>query len=393
MIVARALVPIGARIVVFVIHRGQLLQPPRLCVRDQRLAITASGVPCARGKLLQDLFSGGFCVRLNAHRHLLGQSDTVGVYVHLNDFRILRPIVDPIAGQRRKRIEPRPKREHHIGLRDQLHRSLGAVVAERPDRQRMAAGERVVVLVIAADRRIQALRQLTGCVDRIAKHDAGTVENDRELRLGQQFRRIRDRAAPWLHRIEPDHLRQLDIDHLSPEIARHVDLRRRRAAAGFLDHAIQHFRNAGGVSNFLLIADDVSEKAHLLHFLEAALTDGLVCGLRGDQQQWRMVPVGGLDRRHEVGDAGSVLRDGHRHLARGARVAVGAHARVALVRAVPELDASFREQIRYWHHRRSDNAESVLDAVHLQHFHKGFFGRHFHCAHPPAVHICDACLP
>src|SRR3546814_1300300 len=48
----------------------------------------------------------------------------------------------------------------------------------------------------------------------------------------------------------------------------------------------------------------VLEKRHLRNLLEAALTDGLVGGLRRHQQQRRVVPVGGLDRSDEIGDAG-----------------------------------------------------------------------------------------
>jgi hypothetical protein len=66
-----------------------------------------------------------------------------------------------------------------------------------------------------------------------------------------------------------------------------------------------------------------------------------------------------------------------RHLARGAGVTVGHHAGIALMRAVPERDAGLGKQVRDRHHRRSDDAERMLDAVHLQHFDEGFFGGHF----------------
>ena len=52
-----------------------------------------------------------------------------------------------------------------------------------------------------------------------------------------------------------------------------------------------------GIAHLLLIADHVAEQRHLLDFLEAALADGLVGGLRRHQQHRRVVPVGGLDRR------------------------------------------------------------------------------------------------
>ena len=91
-----------------------------------------------------------------------------------------------------------------------------------------------------------------------------------------------------------------------------------------------------------------------------------------------MVPVGGLDRRHEVGDARAVLGDRHAHLAGNAGVAVGDHAAGGLVRAVPERDAGCGEQVRDRHHRRADDSKGMLDAVHLQDFDEGLFGGHFH---------------
>ena len=47
-----------------------------------------------------------------------------------------------------------------IGLLDQFHRRLGAVVAERASKQRVRTGEGIIVLVADADRRIKALGQL-----------------------------------------------------------------------------------------------------------------------------------------------------------------------------------------------------------------------------------------
>ena len=91
-----------------------------------------------------------------------------------------------------------------------------------------------------------------------------------------------------------------------------------------------------------------------------------------------MVPVRGLDRGHEVRDAGAVLADAHRDLAGGAGVPVAHEAGVALVGDVPEGDPGLREEIRNRHEGGADDAEHVLDAVALQHLHEGFFSRHSH---------------
>ena len=145
-----------------------------------------------------------------------------------------------------------------------------------------------------------------------------------------------------------------------------------------LDDAIEHLGDARRVAHLLLVADHVAEQRHLLDFLEAALADRLVGGLRRHQQHRRVVPVGGLHRGDEIGHAGPVLGDQHADLAGRARVAVAHQPAVALVGDVPERDPGAVEQVGNRHEGRADDAEGVLDPVPLQHFHEGFFGRHPH---------------
>ena len=74
----------------------------------------------------------------------------------------------------------------------------------------------------------------------------------------------------------------------------------------------------------------------------------------------------------------AVLADHHGHFAGRPSETVGAHARVTFVGTVPKRDARCGEQIRNRHHRRTDNAESMFDPVHLENFDEGLFGGHFH---------------
>jgi hypothetical protein len=201
------------------------------------------------------------------------------------------------------------------------------------------------VLVVAADRRRQPLGQRGGGRYRAGQHDAGTVQDHGETGFREQVGGLGDRRRAAARMLDPDDLRQLDIDHLGPVVAGHIDLRRRRAAQGLEDHPVQDFGHARGIAHLLLIAHHVLEEGHLLDLLKAALADGLVGGLRCHQEQRRVVPVGGDDRRHHVGNAGAVLGDRHGHLARGPRVAVGAHPGVHLMGAIPEPDACGREQV------------------------------------------------
>ena len=345
---------------------------------DQRLALLAAGVAGCRRELRQNALGDELGIAADADGDGLGQADAVGIDVDLDDLGGLRPVVDAVAGQRRERVEPCAECQHHIGLGDELHRRLRAVVAERADREPMAAREAVIVLVVVADRRIELLGKRDAFRDRVAEHDARARQDDREFRPRQQLRRLRDGLRAAGRPFEFDDRRQVDVDDLRPVIARDVDLRRRREALGLGDDAVEHLRGARGIAHLFLIADHVAEQRHLLHFLEAALPDRLVRRLRRHQQHRRVIPVGGLDGGDEIRDARPVLRDRHRDLSGRARIAVADQTAVGLVRDVPECDAGLRKQIGDRHECRTNDAEGMLDAVHLQDLHESFFRRHLH---------------
>ena len=333
----------------------------------------------ARGRQLgQNAFGHFLGIADDADGDALGEPDAVGVDVDLNDLRLLRPIVEAIAGKRREGIEPGAEAEHDIGLGDQFHRGLGAVVAQRASEQRMRAREGVVVLIADADRRIETLGQLLRGGNGATDHHAGAVEDHRELRFGQKLGCGCKCIITTGRALELDDGRQIDIDHLGEVVARHVDLGRGRETLGIHDDAVEDFGDAVGIAHLFLIADHVLEQRHLLDFLEAALADGAVGGLRRHQQQRRVVPVGGFHGGDEVGDAGTVLGDHHRHLAGGPGVAIGHHAARALVGAIEEGDAGLGEQIRDRHEGRADDAEGNLDSMHLQNLDEGLFGGHAH---------------
>jgi hypothetical protein len=52
------------------------------------------------------------------------------------------------------------------------------------------------------------------------------------------------------------------------------------------------------------------------------------------------------------------------------------------VRAIPEGDASLGKKVGNRHHGRADDAEGMLNAVHLEDFDKRFLSCHFHDGNP-----------
>jgi hypothetical protein len=180
------------RIVVLVIHAGKRLQPARLGGVDQRLAVFAAVVAGRRRQLCQDRLGDKLGVATDADGDRLGEADAVGIDIDLDHLGVLRPVIDAVAGQRRKRIEPRTQGQHNVGLGDQLHRRLRAVVAERADGKAMAAREAVVVLVIIADRRIELFGERRAFGNGTGQNDSGARQDRREFRCRQKLRRIGD---------------------------------------------------------------------------------------------------------------------------------------------------------------------------------------------------------
>ncbi len=199
------------------------------------------------------------------------------------------------------------------------------------------------MLITAAHRCVEALSKRGAGGNRVGQHHTSTVQDDRELSLGEQLRSRRDSFTTTARTLEFDNLRKVDIDNLRPKVARHVDLRRRGSAFGLRDNPIQNFRHARRVTDFFLVAHHVLEKSHLRDFLESALSNGLIGSLWRHQQKWRVVPVGRFNGGHEVRDAWAVLCDGHGHFAGGARETVGAHTCVAFVGTIPKSDPGGRK--------------------------------------------------
>jgi len=61
----------------------------------------------------------------------MGPGDMLGINVDLNDLSGLGKIIDVILGQRAEHGQSRTDCQHHISLGEDLHRRLGAHVADR----------------------------------------------------------------------------------------------------------------------------------------------------------------------------------------------------------------------------------------------------------------------
>ena len=243
------------------------------------------------------------------------------------------------------------------------------------------------MLIVAADRGVQAFGQLLGCFHGIAKHDTTAVQDDGKFGIGQKFGCTGNGILAACRALKIDNRRQVDFNNLGPEVARDIDLGRRRSALGPHYHSIENLGHTGWVAYFFLIGNYVLEHGHLGNLLKTALSHGHVGGLGGYQQKRRVVPIGDFCRGNKIGDTRTVLANQHTHFPGSARKSVRHHAAAIFMAAIPERDTSCGKQVGNRHQRRTNNAKRIIDAMHLQDLDKSFFGCHFDLSHdlPPKV--------
>ena len=113
---------------------------PLLPRRSSRCVRLGSRRRHVRPQALGQRRGRGVRIAADADRDRLHETEHARVDVDLDDLRVLRPVVDAVLRQRAEGPEARAERQHHVGLRNQLHRRLRALVAERAEPQRMRAG-------------------------------------------------------------------------------------------------------------------------------------------------------------------------------------------------------------------------------------------------------------
>ena len=229
--------------------------------------------------------------------------------VDLDDLRSLRPIIEPVLRQRAEGSEPRAERQHDIGLRDQFHRGLRALIAERSGPKRMVAWEGIVVQVGVDDGRLQLLGERDRLRNAVREDHAAARHDHRKLCAGEEIGRgvealVGAGAAQDLLR-----RRDLIIGLAIEIVAGNVELRRPALGGRHRKAAREQFCEARMLGDMRLVFRDLREDRQLLGLLEAAEPHRAASRLRRDGDDGRVRPIGGGDGGDEIGDARPVLRD------------------------------------------------------------------------------------
>ena len=146
--------------------------------------------------------------------------------VDLDDLGVLRPVVEAVLRQRAEGPEARAEREHDVGLGDELHRRLRALVAERAAPQRVVGGESVVVQVAVDDRRLQILGERHGFLDAVRHDHAAAGEDHRELAPASSLAASSRLSSAPGPRADALRLRDLAVELAVEIVARDVELGR-----------------------------------------------------------------------------------------------------------------------------------------------------------------------
>ena len=175
----------------------------------------------------------------------------------------------------------------------------------------MIPGECIIVLIPATNRSQKFFCQPCGSTYGITNYNTSSVEDNREFGIRQQSCRFLDGVFSTSWFFKPDRLGQFYIDYLGPEVSRNIDLGRCTSSPGLFNNPVQNFCHPAGVPDFFLITYHIFEKFHLLNFLKATLTHGLIGSLRSYEQDWRVIPVSGFHGGYKICNTGSILGNHH----------------------------------------------------------------------------------
>lgn len=240
----------------------------------------------------------------------------------------------------------------------------------------MARRERIVVQIAVDDRGAQTLRQGLAFLDAI-RHDYATARNDdRELRIGQQFGRFIQTLLSTGAAIESLRLGDLRLDLPVEVVARNIQLGGAHFGHGAIETASSELGHARRMRDVALILGEFLEHRKLLGLLEPAEADAHGAGFGCHDHHRAVGPISRRNRRHTITDARAVLADDDAMSTGDTGVPVGHMPSALFVNHRDEPNAGRREDIHRIHERGTHDAEHVGDAVRGHGLNEGFRRRH-----------------
>ena len=310
-------------------------------------------------------------VAVDAHGDFFDQAQIGVVGFNLDDLGVFGPVVHAVLRQGAKRPHARAQRHHHISLSDQLHRGLGALVAQRTGPQRVAGRKGGVAQVAVGHGRTQALGQGHAFLDRVTHDHTTARQNDRKLGIGQQLHGCMEAVFAPRTAFHAHGLGNFAVDFAVEVIAWNVQLGRPHFRDGAVKAARRKLGHALGVVHMALVLGELLEHRQLLRRLKTTQAHAHGAGFGGDHDHRAVRPIGRRNGRDAVADARAVLANDHAVASAHTGIAVR-HVRPALlVHHRYQSDACGGKNVHRVHEGRAHDAEHVRHAVGNHGFHKG----------------------
>ena len=210
-----------------------------------------------------------------------------------------------------ERAEAGAKGDHNVGLGDQAHGGLGALVTEWANPLWVRCGERVVVQVGVWHGATQAFGERNTFGHGIAHNDTATGKEYRVGGAGDQVGSFVEFLGTTGAAAVLGRLRDLDIDVAVEAVTRDVQLGWTHFAERTVEAARGDLGHTAFVVDVALVLGELFEHGQLVGFLETTEADAHGAGLGRDDHDGRVGPERSCDGGYAVGDAWSVLPDDH----------------------------------------------------------------------------------
>jgi len=315
-------------------------------------------------------------ISVNETVDVLGKSKASLVNIDLDDFGILREVVEVVLRKSSEDGESRSESNDDISFMHGVHGGLVALVSKVTDRQTMIGGERIVVEVGARNGDSEIFGKSSDFGVGISHGDTTTSKDDGVLGVLDQLNGVLKSlfTSSGVHLLlgGTDDVLVLTIE----EVTGDVDLDGSTLVHGNVEGLSGKLGHAGRVVDVGLEFGNSREHGHLVELLETTVTLGHGTSLGGDADDGGVSPVSSGNSGEEVGDSGTVLGNADSVSSRGTSVTISHVGSVLLVSDRDESDSSTGPEIKGVHEGRSHNSEGVGNTVSNHLLNEGLGVRH-----------------
>jgi hypothetical protein len=254
---------------------------------------------------------------------LLGKSETSVVDINLDNFGILREVIEIVLGKSSENGESGSESNDDISFMHGVHCRLVTLITKVTNGETMVGRERIIVKIGTSDGNTKVLGKGGYFIVSSSHGDTTTSEDDGVLGILDKVDSVGE--SGFTSSRVGELLRCTDdvVVFTIEEVAGNVDLSRSTFVHGDVEGLSGELRHASRVVNVSLEFGDSFEDRDLVEFLETSMSLGHGSSFGSDDHDGRVSPVSSSYTGEEVGDTGSILGDADTVSSRGTRVTIG----------------------------------------------------------------------